>query len=92
MMFRTDSVYSLTDFQRNAKSHISRLKETQLPEILTVLGHAEVIVQDAVAYQAMADKLEAVEAVRKALKSVRNGEVCAIEQVFEDLRHELNIK
>lgn len=91
-MFRTDSVYSLTDFQRNTKSHILRLKETQLPEILTVQGHAEVVVQDAAAYQAMADKLEAVEAVRNALKSVRNGEVCAMEQVFDDLRNELNIE
>jgi len=91
-MFRTESIYSLTDFQRNTKNHILRLKETQLPEILTVQGHAEVVVQDAAAYQTMADKLETVEAVRKALKSVRNNEVCEIKQVFEDLRNELNIK
>ena len=91
-MFRTENIYSLTDFQRNAKHHLFRLKETQQPEILTVQGHAEVVIQDAVAYQKMVDKLESIEAVRKALIAVRNKDILSIEHVFNDLKRELNIK
>lgn len=40
-MFRTDSIYSLTDFQRNARTHLDRLKQSGQPEILTVNGQAE---------------------------------------------------
>jgi len=59
-MFRTDSIHSLTDFQRNTKLHLSWLKETGQPEILIVNGQAEVVVQSAKAYQALIDKLEKV--------------------------------
>ncbi|HLM47397.1 MAG TPA: hypothetical protein VK458_26255 [Myxococcaceae bacterium] len=50
-MFKTSDVYSLTDFQRSAREHIQRLRDTRRPEVLTVNGKAEVVVQDADAYQ-----------------------------------------
>ena len=43
-------VHSLTDFLRNHKAHLERLKETRMPEVLTVNGRAEVVVLDAEAY------------------------------------------
>jgi len=66
-MFRTDSIYSLTDFQRNTKSHLARLKKTGKPEVLTINGQAEVIVQSAKAYQELIDKLEEMEKTRNTL-------------------------
>jgi len=66
-MFRTDSIYSLTDFQRNTKSHLARLKRTGKPEVLTINGQAEVIVQSAKAYQELIDKLEKMEKTHNAL-------------------------
>jgi len=83
-MFRTDSIYSLTDFQRNARTHLDRLKQSGQPEILTVNGQAEIVVQDAAAYQAMVDKLEAIEGIRKGLESMKQGKGRNIEVFFQE--------
>ena len=48
-MIALQDIRSLTDFQRNTKSHLKRLKSTGRPEVLTVNGKAELIVQDAAA-------------------------------------------
>ena len=50
-MVHLEDIHSLTDFQRNTKEHIQRLKETGRPEVLTVNGKAEIVVQDAASYQ-----------------------------------------
>jgi hypothetical protein len=42
-------IRSVTDFQRNAKVHVARLKKTKAPMVLTVNGNASVVVQDAAA-------------------------------------------
>ena len=56
-MLDTLNIHSLTDFLRNHKSHVARLKQTRVPEVLTANGKAEVIVlQDAESYQQMVDR------------------------------------
>jgi hypothetical protein len=50
-MLDTREIHPLTGFLRNHKAHVTRLKETQAPEVLTVNGKAEVVVQDAASYQ-----------------------------------------
>ena len=57
-MIRPEDIGSLTDFSRNAKAHIRRLKRTGRPELLTVNGKAEVVVQNASAYQRLIESLE----------------------------------
>ena len=57
-MIRTEDITSLTDFAKNAKAHIKRLKRTGRPELLTVNGKAEVVVQTASAYQRLIESLE----------------------------------
>lgn len=57
-MIRPEDVGSLTDFARNAKAHLRRLKRTGRPELLTVNGKAEVVVQSASGYQRLLDSLE----------------------------------
>jgi len=49
-MFEPRDVRPLTEFQRNAKQHIARLKKTGRPEVLTVNGRAAVVVLDADSY------------------------------------------
>ncbi len=63
------NIRSLSDFQRNAKSHIRRLKKSGKPEVLTVNGKAELIVQDAESYQELMDRVQEAE----DLKKVREG-------------------
>jgi PHD/YefM family antitoxin component YafN of YafNO toxin-antitoxin module len=83
-MFRAESIYSLTEFQRNTRTHLERLKKSGQPEVLTVNGQAEVVVQDAVAYQTLVDKLEAIEGIRKGLESMARGEGRSVEAFFDE--------
>jgi hypothetical protein len=57
-MIKLEDIRSLTDFQRNTREHIERLKRTGRPEVLTVNGQAELVVQDAAAYQRLVDELD----------------------------------
>jgi hypothetical protein len=61
---RIQDIASLTDFHRNSKTHWMRLKLTGRPEVLTVNGKAELVVQDAAAYQRL---LAVVERARHVL-------------------------
>ena len=57
-MIKLEDIGSLTDFARNTKTHLKRLKRTGRPELLTVNGKAEVVVQSASAYQRLLESLE----------------------------------
>ena len=57
-MIRLEDIGSLTDFARNTKAHLERLRRTGRPELLTVNGKAEVVVQNAAAYQRLIELLE----------------------------------
>jgi hypothetical protein len=66
---------SLTDFQRNTASHVRALRETWLPKVLTVKGRAELVVQAALACQALVSKLELSESamgVHRGLEDVED--------------------
>ena len=93
-MVRMDQIYSLTDFQRHAKEHIERLKHTGRPEVLTVNGKAELVVQDAAAYQKLLDlidRIETIEGIRQGLESIHRGEGRPAADVFRDLRTKYRI-
>ena len=81
-------IHPLTDFLRNAKAHIAHLKETGGPEVLTVNGRAEVIVQDAASYQQMLDRLERAELVaslREAISQISEGKGIPLEELEAEL-------
>jgi hypothetical protein len=93
LMIRTSEIHSLTDFQRSARDHIRRLRLTGLPEVLTVNGKAEVVVQDAAAYQELLDRLDRAEAIvgiNRGLVSMRRGEGRPAEEALGELRAELD--
>lgn len=50
-MIEANGTQPLQDFRRHIDETIERLKETGDPEVLTVEGRAELVVQDAGAYQ-----------------------------------------
>ena len=93
-MVHLEDIHSLTDFQRNTKEHIQRLKETGRPEVLTVNGKAEIVVQDAASYQKLLeliDRAEAIEGIQKGLESMQRGEGKPAQEVFTRLRKKHNI-
>jgi prevent-host-death family protein len=57
-MVRPEDIVSLTDFTRNTKAHMKRLRQTGRAELLTVNGKAEVVVQSASAYERLIKALE----------------------------------
>jgi PHD/YefM family antitoxin component YafN of YafNO toxin-antitoxin module len=72
-MLDLNEIRSVTDFQRNAKDHLARIKRSKTPLVLTVNGRAEVVVQDAVAYQKLLHRVEELETELEALNAIRVG-------------------
>lgn len=67
-MIKLENIHPLTDFKRNAKAFVDRIKATKSPIVLTVNGKAEVVIQDAVAFQEMLERLQQVEEELRTLK------------------------
>ena len=85
----TPEKYTLTDFLRSHKAHVTRLKETHAPEVLTVNGKAEIVIQDAQSYQRMIDRLhhmETVAAIQEGMASAERGELKPAAQVLDEMR------
>ena len=82
-MITVEDIRSLTDFQRNTKSHLRRLKDTGRPEVLTVNGKAELIVQDAAAYEEM---LDAIRGIQRGLDEAAAGKGEPARKVLERIR------
>lgn len=50
-MFRADDIHPVTDFVRNHKRHQEHLRATGRPEVLTINGTPELVLQDVRAYE-----------------------------------------
>lgn len=88
-MINLKDIRSLTEFQRNTKEYLKHIKETQKPLVLTVNGKAEVVVQDADAYQKLLERLEyaeSVAAIRKGIEEFESGKGRPARQALEELR------
>lgn len=82
-------VRSLTDFLRNHREHLERLRESGTPEVLTINGRAEMVVQSTEGYQTLIDRLEHVEnveAIRLADAQLRAGRTQDLSEAVTGLR------
>jgi len=86
MLDIANDIRSLSDFKRNTSELLARMKRTGNPLVLTINGKAEVIVQDAGAYQELLERVETIEALRRGLTDVKNGRTRPARQVFKRLR------
>lgn len=82
-MIALEDIRSLTDFQRNTKAHLKRLKATGRPEVLTINGKAELIVQDAAAFE---DMLDAIRGIQRGLDEMKAGTGKPARQALEEIR------
>ena len=81
--------YSLTDFQRNARTYIESINETHEPMLLTVNGKVQAVLVDPVSYQQAEEQLERarlVAAIREGEQAVREGRTRSAEKVFDELK------
>ena len=88
------NIHSLSEFQRHVKSHIRKLKASGQPAILTVNGHAEVVIQSAKAYQDLLDNQELLETIRRisrGLEQAKRGEGRPMREFLKELAEEHHI-
>lgn len=94
MAIDLSNIYSLSEFQRNTRDHITKLKQTGSPAVLTVNGQAEVVVQSAEAYQKLlADQeiLESIRSVGRGLEQAKRKEGSSMKEFLEALASEHGI-
>ena len=87
-MIALQDIRSLTDFQRNTKAHLRRLKNTGRPSILTVNGRAELVVQDAAAFE---DMLDAIRGIQRGLVEIKAGKGEPARKVLDRIRAKYKI-
>lgn len=93
-MIPLTNIHPLTDFKRNTTEFRRRLKKSGQPEVLTVEGRPELVIQDAASYQSMLEALEraeAVEGIRKGLASMERGGLVPLERFDARMRSKFRI-
>ena len=90
-MIRATDIHSLTDFTRNARAYIQQIRDSKSPIALTVNGDAQVVVQDAEAYQELLDRVETIEGLQRGLSDVTAGHTKPARAVFNRLRRKHGI-
>ena len=76
---------------RNTVDLLDRLRKTGHPLVLTINGRAELVVQDAEAYQALLDRVEAIEGIQRGLADVKTDRTKPARRVFARLRRKHGI-
>jgi prevent-host-death family protein len=56
-------IHSLSDFKRNTRKFLDRMRSSGHPLVLTINGKAEIVVQDAASWQKMLDRMDELEAL-----------------------------
>jgi PHD/YefM family antitoxin component YafN of YafNO toxin-antitoxin module len=83
------NIHALDHFKRNTADFRARLRRTGEPEVLTVDGKPELVVQYAESYQKLLDlldELETLAAIREGLADADAGRVRPARDVLRDLR------
>ncbi len=88
-MFTIDSIRPVSDFSRKPAEHIKRLKKTGRPEVLTVNGKAEVVIQDARSYEDMMSLLHSLKQIAQSKKEHDTGKGVLAKKVFSRLSKKL---
>lgn len=76
-MPRTSSTHSFAEFQRDAKTHLRRLKRSGEPAIITLGGEEVMVVQDPASYRKLLERAERLTDIAKlqaALDELERGE------------------
>ena len=88
-MIHIEDIHPLTDFQRNAKKHLTRVNRTGRAEVLTVNGKAEAVLVGKRSYEQMIEameELETLKSIRRGLDDMEAGRTVDAKRVHERLR------
>jgi prevent-host-death family protein len=93
-----DGIDSLTNFKRQTSAFVKRLKKSGDPVVLTVNGKAQVVVQDAEAYQRMrqlaarAEREASIAAIKEGLADIESGRTVPARDSLKQIAKELGLK
>jgi prevent-host-death family protein len=76
-------IQSLTDFKKNTSEFVNQLKQTGEPVVLTINGKAELVVQDAAAYQKLrqiAEEARVLEGIRRGIEDMKAGRTVSLDE------------
>ncbi len=89
MLDISKDIHSLSDFKRNTSEYLERMRGTGHPLVLTINGKAELVVQDAAAYQKLlerVDEMEALDGIKRGLADVEAGRVTRLKEFEKEFR------
>ena len=82
-------IHSLTDFKHKTPEFVQQLRATGEPIVLTINGKAELVVQDAISYQKLLDRVDQVEGlagIERGLSDVEAGRVTPLRKFEQEFR------
>jgi prevent-host-death family protein len=89
MLDISKDIHSLSDFKRNTSEFLARMRGTGHPLVLTINGRAELVVQDAAAYQKLlerVDEMEALDGIKRGVADVEAGRVTPLKEFEKEFR------
>lgn len=89
MLDISKDIHSLSDFKRNTSEFLEQMRGSGHPVVLTINGKAELVVQDALSYQKLLDRvdeLEALEGIKRGLSDVEAGRGTPLRQFEKEFR------
>ena len=95
MLDISKDIHSLSNFKRNTSEFLEQMRGGGRPVVLTINGKAELVVQDALSYQKLVDRideLEALEGVKRGLADVEAGRVTPLKQFEKEFREKRRLR
>ena len=90
-MLHLRNTHPIAEFQANLREHLDRLSQTGQPQVLTVEGGPDVVVQSADAYRELLRRLDYAECVigiMKGREDVARGDTLPLDEAFEEIRRD----
>ena len=87
-------IHPLTDFKRNTTEFLAQLKQTGDPVVLTINGRAEIVVQDASAYQKLLEQVkrqQILDGIRQGLDEMKAGKGRPAADVLADIARDFDL-
>lgn len=89
MLDISQDIHSLSDFKRHTSEFLEQMRGSGRPVVLTINGKTEIVVQDALSYQQLlerVDHLEALAGIKRGLSDVEAGRVTPLRQFESEFR------
>jgi PHD/YefM family antitoxin component YafN of YafNO toxin-antitoxin module len=93
-MVELTNIHALSEFNRNSKDFVRKLKKTGKPAVLTINGQAEIVVQSAQAYQKLLQEhqlLTTLRGIGRGIAQAKRGEERPMREFLEELASEHDI-